>query len=133
MLPLITQVAGMVLGEALKNTPFLTKHSGADVQTVSKVVQAVETLVHQKPDVFSQAAQELQNARNFAQATLAQHVVVDVVRGLVRPVITYVAMAWYVYARWNSISLTAEDYAIIGGILAFWFGFRPFEKVRNKL
>jgi len=37
-------------------------------------------------------------------------------------------MAWYIYARLNDIPLQAEDYAIIGGIMAFWFGFRPFEK-----
>ena len=52
------------------------------------------------------------------------------VRGIVRPVATLLAMGWYVYARVNQLELSSEDYAVIGGILAFWFGLRPFEKKR---
>ncbi len=51
-------------------------------------------------------------------------------RSIVRPICTLIAISWYVYARANEIPLGKEDYAIIGGILAFWFGFRPFEKKR---
>jgi len=45
--------------------------------------------------------------------------------------VTFAAMSWYLYARTQGIELTQEDYAIIGGVLAFWFGFRPFEKRRK--
>jgi hypothetical protein len=53
---------------------------------------------------------------------------VNVLRGIVRPVITLTAFFWYVYARATNVPMGAEDYAIVGGIMAFWFGFRPFEK-----
>jgi len=47
---------------------------------------------------------------------------VDFLRGIVRPVITLSAFSFYVYSKYSSIPLTKEDYAIVGMILAFWFG-----------
>lgn len=69
----------------------------------------------------------LKSAREHDKASYGD-VLVDRLRGLVRPVCTMIAISWYVYARVNDIALGHEDYAIIGGILAFWFGFRPFDK-----
>jgi hypothetical protein len=72
---------------------------------------------------------EIEKARQHDAATLEREDrLVNRLRGLVRPVVTLVAFAWYVLARVCGIPLMAEDYAIVGGILAFWFGFRPFEK-----
>lgn len=53
-------------------------------------------------------------------------------RGSIRPICTIATFIWYLYAKLNHIELTSEDYSIIGGVLAFWFGFRSYEK-KNKI
>jgi len=40
--------------------------------------------------------------------------------------------SWYVYARANGIELQEYDWYIIGGVIAFWFGFRPLEQFIKK-
>jgi hypothetical protein len=129
MLPLLLNAAQLVLGKVIQNSSKIEKEAGVTRQVVERVLNAVGSSLENNPEQFSAIAKELDSARAFAVSTQVQgNVLVETLRGLVRPIITYVAMSWYVYARFNEIQLTAEDYAIIGGIIAFWFGFRPFEK-----
>lgn len=69
----------------------------------------------------------LKSAREHDKASYGDKLV-DRFRGLIRPTCTAIVIVWYVYARINDIILDEKDYAIIGGVLAFWFGFRPFDK-----
>lgn len=74
-------------------------------------------------------AEQLKSARmHDAQIFDATDKFSNTLRSSVRPIITIAAMGWYIWARANGVPLEGEDYAIIGGVLAFWFGFRPFEK-----
>jgi hypothetical protein len=65
--------------------------------------------------------QDISDARSHDKASYGGGFV-DFMRGIVRPVITLAAFAFYVYAKFEAIGLTVEDYSIIGMVLAFWFG-----------
>jgi hypothetical protein len=75
--------------------------------------------------------QKIQNARDHDKASYNLPVV-DIARGLVRPLTTIGVFSWYVYARANGIELQEYDWYIIGGVIAFWFGFRPLEQFIKK-
>ena len=47
---------------------------------------------------------------------------VDFFRGMVRPVITFTAFAYFIYMRVSGFELPESDYYLIGAILGFWFG-----------
>ena len=67
----------------------------------------------------------IDKAREHDKASYGTHWsgrVVDFFRGMVRPVITFTAFAYFIYMRVNGFELPENDYYIIGGILAFWFG-----------
>lgn len=80
-------------------------------------------------ELNGQLSQELEKARkhdNDINSQVSSYVIN--IRGLIRPICTIAAFMWYVYAKLNNIVLDSHDYSIIGGILAFWFGFRSYEK-----
>jgi len=125
LLPIISQVLGMVRDQ--KNT--IAQKAGVSPDAVDKVTSAIESYISKDERLQQMAEQAINNARQHDTSTYsANDQLVNTARGLVRPVCSFIAIAWYVIARASGIPLTAEDYAIIGGILAFWFGFRPFEK-----
>ena len=96
---------------------------------VSKVLGAVEDYANKDERMQAFLAEQINKARSHDIATFDKtDKFSNRLRSSVRPLTTFAAMAWYIYARLNEIPLQAEDYAIIGGIMAFWFGFRPFEK-----
>lgn len=51
---------------------------------------------------------------------------------LVRPLCTFLAIGFYIYARSSGIELQTEDKALIGGIIGFWFTGRTVEKILMK-
>jgi hypothetical protein len=104
--------------------------TGLSEDTVGQVSSVVSSYLTQDEKAAAAIMSEIDKARE-ADSTLGPLVpqFVNTLRGLVRPLITLVAFFWYVYARSVHIEITGEDYAIIGGIVAFWFGFRPFEKM----
>ena len=96
---------------------------------VGKVGAAVENYLGRDEKLLQSELDAVERARRHDIDMAVRLPVIDLLRGIVRPVVTLAAFCWYVYARSNGISMLPEDYAIIGGIVAFWFGFRPFEKV----
>lgn len=105
--------------------------TGISSETVGRVSNAIGDFLGRDEKAQMAIMAGIDKARDADTAMNAQGVmppVVNLLRGLVRPVVTIVAFFWYVYARCMGIVLGAEDYAIIGGIMVFWFGFRPFEK-----
>lgn len=102
---------------------------GVPETTVGKVGAAVENYLTRDERVLQADYDETERARRHDVDMGIRVPAIDVLRGLVRPVITLTAFFWYVYARVSGIEMMAEDYAIIGGVVAFWFGFRPFEKI----
>lgn len=69
-------------------------------------------------------ADSLNSARDHDKATYGIWLV-DFIRGMIRPVITICFGALFVIAKLfpeKGIILTVEDYAMIGGVMAFWFG-----------
>ena len=113
------------------NRDQIASKTGVAPGAVSKVGQALEEYLS-RDERFQQLAETaMQNARQHDISTFDQtDQIINRLRSSVRPLCSFVAMGWYVFARANNIPLAAEDYAIIGGVLAFWFGFRPFEKQR---
>ncbi|MBI1308712.1 MAG: hypothetical protein GC129_02490 [Proteobacteria bacterium] len=108
----------------------VAKDSGVSETVVGKVGDAVEAYLMKDEKAMQVLMGEIDKAREHdtAMNSVPMPPVVNLCRGMVRPVITFTAFLWYVYARVAGIDLGAEDYAIVAGILAFWFGFRPFEK-----
>jgi len=122
LLSLIPQVIGL-----FRAAPIV----GVAPAAVNKVMDALEDFVNQDDKARKLVEEHMQNARKHDVATFDDgDIAANRLRACVRPICTFVAMGWYVLARIYNIPLTAEDYTIIGGILAFWFGFRPFEKRR---
>lgn len=125
ILPFITQIISLVRDS--KND--IAAKTGVSPDAVDKVTTAIESYINKDERVLQLAEQAINNARQHDTSTYnPQDKLVNTARGLVRPICSFIAIVWYVAARASGIPLLPEDYAIIGGILAFWFGFRPFEK-----
>lgn len=108
----------------------VARTTGLSEETVGKVSDAVTGYLTQDERATQAIMAEIDKAREHDAAMSGGSLlpVVALLRGLVRPVITLTAFFWYVYARAAGVPMGPEDYAIVGGVLAFWFGFRPFEK-----
>jgi hypothetical protein len=129
MLQLALPILSVLAEALLSHKTELAKQTGLSTETVDKVSNAVNDFLTRDERAASAVMAEIEKARNHDAATAENAPpIVVLLRGLVRPVITLAACFWYIYARLIGVELLAEDYAIIGGIMAFWFGFRPFEK-----
>lgn len=97
--------------------------------TVRKAVDTVSNYLGKDERILDAANKQIDSARKHdTSITATAGVYIKALHSSVRPVITYVAFAYFIYAKLNDIVISDYDYAIIGGIIAFWFGFRPFEK-----
>lgn len=107
----------------------VAQQAGVKADAVDRIGGVIADYLSKDDKMLALAAEELERARQHDIATLDKsEQIVNLLRGLVRPVVTIGAFGWYVYARAAGVALGAEDYAIIGGVMAFWFGFRPFDK-----
>ncbi|MFT7433691.1 MAG: hypothetical protein ACI9TY_001330, partial [Alphaproteobacteria bacterium] len=105
------------------------KKAGVSEDVMSKITDVLTDFVTKDEKALQMTMAYMQEARAHDIATFNKDdILANRFRSVVRPVCTFLALWWYVYARINEIPLQQEDYAIVGGILAFWFGFRPFEK-----
>lgn len=128
-LPVIQAITGFLSERKVD----VADKTGLSVETVGKVSSVVNDLLTKDERVVEAIMAEIDKARAHDNAMEASNIlpVVSLLRGLVRPVITLTAFFWYVYARCAGLPMNGEDYAIVGGIMAFWFGLRPFEKIGN--
>lgn len=133
MLNLFTPALAGMFSALLRSRGDIASISGASEDVVNRVLTAAEQHIGKDERLQAQLFAEMESARQHDVKTFdGKDRATNALRSSVRPLITFVAMGWYVYARLNAIPLMPEDYAIIGGILAFWFGFRPFEKMRSS-
>lgn len=119
-------IAGIVakaLG-VLKNSD-----KGKTLGLTEDIANGIATYLQNNKELEKEIIAEVNKARQH-DITIGQNVSKFVInlRGLIRPLCTIIAFVWYLYAKLNNIELTSEDYSIIGGTLAFWFGFRSYEK-----
>ena len=122
-------ILGVVADYMLSRKADVARQTGLPEETIGKVSAAVADFLTQDERAQAAVMAEIDKARvHDTAANDNAPPIVQLLRGLVRPIITLAACFWYIYARLNGVDLTTEDYAIIGGIMAFWFGFRPFEK-----
>lgn len=129
LLALIVPFFAALFGYLRTNKGTIAKQTGVGEDVVDKVSGAVEEFFTKDEKAVATVMAEVDKARVHDTAMSANEPpLVALLRGIVRPLITLTAFLWYVYARAAGVEMGAEDYAIIGGILAFWFGFRPFEK-----
>lgn len=115
------------------NTAQIAQKSGVEEGVVQQVLCAVEHYATKEERYARFLAEQVDLARRH-DSGLTAHTsrAMNDLRAAVRPVVSFIAIGWYVYARMMQIPLTQEDYAIIGGVLMFWFGMRPFEKRNEK-
>lgn len=125
-LPILQAVTGLMNDHKAD----VAEKTGLSIETVGKVSGVVGDLLTTDERVLEAIMAEIDKARDHDNAMNASNVLpfISMLRGLVRPVITLTAFFWYVYARCTGLEMGGEDYAIVGGIMAFWFGLRPFEK-----
>lgn len=125
--PIISAVTGLMNDKKSD----LAAKTGLSVETVGKVSGVVTDLLTKDERLAEAIMAEIEKARQHDSGMSASNVLplISMLRGLVRPVITLTAFFWYVYARCVGLPMNGEDYAIVGGIMAFWFGLRPFEKI----
>jgi hypothetical protein len=129
MIQYITPLLGSVLSMLQKDRQHLAKSAGVSENVVEQVTEAMQRYLSEDERLLKLSDDIMRQARQHDIETFdRQDRFSNRLRSVVRPISTFVALAWYVYARLNDIPLVSEDYAIIGGVLAFWFGFRPFEK-----
>lgn len=120
--------SGNITGAFDQARDIFTKHKDGDDPRVSSL--AAEFFANQY-EWYQAEVEAVQQAREHDIQTFDPNDrFSNRLRSSVRPVITYTAMAWYIYARVTGYGLTHEDFAIIGSVLAFWFGVRPFEKMK---
>lgn len=123
--PIIGGIFDLLKGDSKQ----IAKTSGLEEGVVGKVLGAVEAYATRDERLHAMLAAEIDKARQHDVTTFDKNdLFSNRLRSSVRPLITFAAMAWYIYARLTGIPLVGEDYAIIGGVMMFWFGFRPFEK-----
>ena len=129
MMAILAPILTSLLSAINLNKDDLAKKAGVSTSSIQKVSSVLHEYLS-KGEKLMQLEQEFMNkAREHDIKTFVEgNNLVNSLRSLVRPICTFVSLAWYVYARVHGIELIAEDYAIIGGVLAFWFGFRPFDK-----
>ncbi|NBX75139.1 MAG: hypothetical protein EBQ92_01115 [Proteobacteria bacterium] len=126
--PIIGGIFDLLKGDSKQ----IAKNSGLEEGVVGKVLGAVEAYATRDERLQAMLAAEIDKARQHDVTTFDKNdLFSNRLRSSVRPLITFAAMAWYIYARLTGIPLAGEDYAIIGGVMMFWFGFRPFEKRYN--
>lgn len=124
-------VIGAVIDLIARRKDDVARTTGVSVDTVGKVGQAIEDYLSKDERALKAVMDEIDRARAHDIAVNAKvPPVVELLRGVVRPLITLTAFAYYVGARLAGVELLPEDYTLIGGIVAFWFGFRSFEKGR---
>ena len=130
MISLAVPVIQAITGLLSERKADVADKTGLSVETVGKVSTVMNDLLTKDERVVDAIMAEIDKARAHDSAMAASNIlpVVSLLRGLVRPVITLTAFFWYVYARCMGLPMESEDYAIVGGIMAFWFGLRPFEK-----
>lgn len=129
-MPFLIPMLGAVLQLIRNHKNEIAEKSGVAADGVQRVSDVVEAFLSKEERTQAALLQSVEQARQHDAALPAGTLWMANLRACVRPVVSLTAMVWYVYARANGIALQSEDYAIIGGILAFWFGFRPFEKSR---
>ena len=124
-----TSILGGVFDLLRGNTKQIAESSGIDEGVVGKVLGAVEVYATKDERMLTLVAEQVDKARQHDMSTFDKDdLFSNRLRSSVRPLVTFAAMIWYIYARVAGIPLGGEDYAIIGGVMMFWFGFRPFEK-----
>lgn len=107
----------------------VAKKAGVSADAVQQVGSVLGDYLSRDQKAMQAMMDEMERARRHDVDTRGDEPpLVVLLRGLVRPVITLSAFVWYVAARAQGIPLSGEDYALIGGVVAFWFGFRSFEK-----
>lgn len=133
-LALVLPVIEAITGYMNERKADVAQQTGLSEDTVGKVSSVVTDFLSQDERALESIMSEIDKARDHDTAMAAANSMplVNLLRGLVRPVITLAAFFWYVYARCVELPMNGEDYAIIGGIMAFWFGLRPFEKTSGE-
>ncbi|TKW61610.1 MAG: hypothetical protein DI628_03010 [Blastochloris viridis] len=125
------QVLSVVNSLLTERKEDVAEKTGLSVEAVGKVSGVVGDILTKDERIREAVMAEIDKARahDAAMGVANALPIIGLLRGLVRPVITLTAFFWYVYARCAGVPMGAEDYAIVGGIMAFWFGLRPFEKI----
>lgn len=133
MLNVLAPALAGIFSALLKQRGDIATVSGASEDVVNRVLTAAEQHLSKDERLQAQIFAEMESARSHDANTFDKtDVIANRLRSSVRPIVTFAAMGWYVFARVEGIALAPEDYAIIGGILAFWFGMRPLEKIKLK-
>jgi len=108
---------------------FKKSKNGKDLGITEDIIDGVSTYLKNDSSFEKEVLAEVEKARqhDLSLSSQTSKFVINI-RGLIRPLCTITAVTWYIYAKLNAIELNSQDYSIIGGILAFWFGFRSYEK-----
>lgn len=112
-------------------TPLLSLFSSSQKlpEGSEKVLGAFTDFIQRDDKAKALVASYIEQARQHDIATFDKSdKFTNRIRSLVRPVCTLLTLSWYIYARVMGIPLTPEDYTLIGGVVAFWFGVRSLEK-----
>lgn len=126
---IVPTVLSLFVSKLSGSVQSIAKGIGIDESIVSKVLGAAQQEFQNDMELRRQIDAQIENARQHDVALIEHNSRwVNDLRGTVRPLITILCVVWYIYSRVNEITLATEDYAVIGGVVAFWFGVRPFEK-----
>lgn len=129
MVNVVVPVAAAIVDLLSSRKEEVAKQAGVSSEAVQQVGSVLGDYLNRDQKAMQALMDEMERARRHDVDTRsAEPPLVLLLRGLVRPLITLSAFVWYVLARAYGIPLTGEDYALIGGVVAFWFGFRSFEK-----
>lgn len=128
-LPIVSEVLDLVGTAVDKIFPDANKKE----EVKAKIKLAIlEQAMTEKKLLFA----DMQNARELYKEELREQGVWSVVRSIramVRPVIAFSSVAFYIYAKVEGIALSQLDYALLMGVFGFYFGVRTIEKIARKV
>jgi len=100
-----------------------------DPKEQAKIQQEIEELTLKRATVM---ISDLQSARLLAaEEVKGAPAVLRVIAGLIRPGLAALTGVLYALAKFKQFPLNEWDYYLIGGVFAFYFGFRFLEKSRG--
>lgn len=108
---------------------FAKTKEGKNLGLTDDIIQGISKYIETNNDFEKEILKQAELARQHdLKSSEKNSQYINNIRGAIRPFCTLIAFAWYLYAKLNNIELNGQDYAMVGGILAFWFGFRSLDK-----
>ncbi len=103
-----------------------------DILKSTGIIKDLEAELKVKELIASQIGQQQNFFLEYFKATVGENEPWYSPSKLFRPFCSFAIIIFYIVARFNGITFTSTDTAIMFAIIGFWFGGRTIEKIFDK-